>query len=275
MRLRQTNRVGWTILLLLAALRSPAFLNAQHPADFDSDAEAQIFSDLNASREQAGVSTLKLDPKLTDAAHRHASLLQQHREMSHQFQNEASLPQRLQAAGVFFSEAAENVGMNSDLDNVNDMFLASPGHRANMLNPAYTHVGIGVVHSGGDFWITEDFAKEPPSLSAEEAADEAARAFEAKWKQAHSVLLKRVTVSGLHALACETAKGSRLQASTVTLGGEQVRQLLAFSTPSPSTLSARIDSIFQITQLRSYAVAVCTPQESADRGQFWVLMAFF
>jgi hypothetical protein len=263
------------MLVLLVLLQEPAFLYAQHSGSFDSDAEAQIFSDLNASREQAGVPPFRLDPKLTEAARRHTVLLQQHREISHQYANEPPLTDRLRAAGAFFNEAAENAGLNSDLDNVNEMFLSSPGHRANMLNPDYTHVGIGVVHSGGTFWITEDFAREPPSISAAEAADEAARSFDARWKQAHLAPLKRVTISPLHTLACDAAGGGKLQGKTVTLNGEEARQLLAFSTPDPSTLSSSADAVLQMGQLRSYAVAVCTPQEGAGNGQFWVLMAFF
>ena len=35
--------------------------------------------------------------------------------------------------------------------------MGSSGHRANILNPAMRHVGVGVVSSGGQLWVTEIF----------------------------------------------------------------------------------------------------------------------
>jgi len=56
----------------------------------------------------------------------------------------------LTTAGVPWSSAAENIGWESgNLDPVaaakllNDQFMNSPGHRANILDPAATHVGVG------------------------------------------------------------------------------------------------------------------------------------
>jgi hypothetical protein len=56
----------------------------------------------------------------------------------------------LTAAGVPWTNAAENIGWSSGgtdpvalARSLNDQFLASAGHRANILNAAMTHVGIG------------------------------------------------------------------------------------------------------------------------------------
>lgn len=58
-----------------------------------------------------------------------------------------------------WSRAGENVGYAYDDTTLNDAWVASSGHRENMLNPAFTHVGIGWVQSGdGRIWGTQDFA---------------------------------------------------------------------------------------------------------------------
>ena len=248
----------------------------QNPSQFDSDAETQIFAALNRSRVEAGVPALKLDPKLREAARRHSLLLARRHVLSHQFSGEATLTERLRSAGIFFTAAAENVGMNTAVGDVNDMFLRSPGHRANMLNGAYSSVGIGVVHAGPAYWVTEDFARLTPQLSSEQAEDETAAAFEAKWKESHSAALKRVTVPSLRGFACKTAQaGGKLQAASVIYGDRPARQLFAYSTADPSSLAPQASLSLSTLQASAYAVAACTPQDWGSDGQFWIVLALF
>lgn len=64
----------------------------------------------------------------------------------------------LARAGVTsWSTIGENVGYGGSVDQIHGMFMGSAGHRANILKGAYSHVGIGVVRSGGTVWITLDF----------------------------------------------------------------------------------------------------------------------
>lgn len=249
---------------------------AQDASVFDADGEAQVFADLNHSRAEAGVPSLKLDAKLTEAARRHALLLAKRHVLSHQFSGEPELVERLRSTGLILTAAAENVGMNTQLSDVNSMFMRSPGHRANMLNAAYDAVGVGVVHMGSSYWITEDFARLTPALSAQQAEDEAAASFESKWKTNHSLAPKRVTVDALRTFACQTAKsGGKLHRAGFTDDGKPAQEVVGFSTPDPSALSSQVDAVMQSTHVNAYAVGACTPEESGDGGQFWVVMAFF
>ena len=130
-----------------------------------------------------------------------------HQALSHQFPGEPTLEERLRALSLLFTEAAENVGLNSELSDVNNMFLRSPGHRANMLNAVYDAVGIGVVQRGRYFWVTEDFAKLTPSLSAEQAEDEAAAALEtSNWKGTASPFPQAGSLACSAIFACQVAQ---------------------------------------------------------------------
>jgi len=51
----------------------------------------------------------------------------------------------------------ENVAMASTLDAAMNALENSPGHRANLLNPKFTKVAVGVVKSNGLYWVTEEF----------------------------------------------------------------------------------------------------------------------
>lgn len=53
---------------------------------------------------------------------------------------------------------AENVGYNQNLTAVHQAFLASSGHRANLLGP-YNYVGTGVTRSGGRVWVVHVFMR--------------------------------------------------------------------------------------------------------------------
>ena len=57
---------------------------------------------------------------------------------------------------------AENVGYMTNrigvADAMHKAFMASPGHRENILARRATHMAIGVYQSGGKVWVTERFA---------------------------------------------------------------------------------------------------------------------
>ena len=57
-----------------------------------------------------------------------------------------------------WSDLAENVGVGWDVLGLMDAFIASPHHYANLVNPTYTHVGVGVAFgSDGAMYTTHDF----------------------------------------------------------------------------------------------------------------------
>jgi uncharacterized protein YkwD len=55
--------------------------------------------------------------------------------------------------------AGENIAYgNVSADAMMTMWMNSPGHRANILNGAYTHIGIGAVQSASGRWYgVQDF----------------------------------------------------------------------------------------------------------------------
>ena len=60
----------------------------------------------------------------------------------------------------------ENVGYGPDWKTVMAAFMASPGHRANILDHDFTEIGIGVVVAGDRVWITQDFRQPMRSTSS-------------------------------------------------------------------------------------------------------------
>jgi uncharacterized protein YkwD len=63
---------------------------------------------------------------------------------SHTTPDGITFGQRLQRAGVSYSSAGENIAGNSSAGSAVQAWLNSSGHRANMLNGAFRHLGVGV-----------------------------------------------------------------------------------------------------------------------------------
>src|SRR5689334_14671176 len=55
--------------------------------------------------------------------------------------------------------AGENIAYgNVTADQMMSMWMNSPGHRANILNPTFTRIGVGAVRTtSGRWWATQDF----------------------------------------------------------------------------------------------------------------------
>ncbi len=53
----------------------------------------------------------------------------------------------------------ENVGVGPTVPELMDAFEASPGHHANIVDPEFTHVGVGVVWVGSTMYTTHRFMK--------------------------------------------------------------------------------------------------------------------
>jgi uncharacterized protein YkwD len=51
----------------------------------------------------------------------------------------------------------ENVAYAGSVDEAMAALEASPPHRANLLNPAFSSIAIGVVERDGRVWVTEEF----------------------------------------------------------------------------------------------------------------------
>src|SRR5580658_6712806 len=99
-----------------ATLKSAAASPPDIPFDeFDTDAEKLLLVLANQARAQAGMSALTLDAGLSRAARAHAEVMFAARQLSHQFDGEPSLTQRVAAAtSTKLDQEGENVALDFD-----------------------------------------------------------------------------------------------------------------------------------------------------------------
>jgi uncharacterized protein YkwD len=101
---------------------------------------------VNAYRREKGLTALKLQPALTEAARSHSRDLAKWDRISH-FGSDGSNPwDRVKRAGYNARLAAENVGTGQvTIDEVIKGWRASPGHNKNLLLSDAEHMGIALV----------------------------------------------------------------------------------------------------------------------------------
>ena len=65
-----------------------------------------------------------------------------------------------------WKKLGENVGMGGSVDGLHDAFVASVHHYENLVDPAFSHVGIGIAISGKTIYVAEMFMQLMPSKAA-------------------------------------------------------------------------------------------------------------
>src|SRR5215469_13489084 len=128
-------------------------------------AERYLLAAANQDRLARGVRPLQFYPILAQAALYHANQMAAHDGISHQFPGEPDLAARGAHAGAHFSVITENVAEAADSSVFHDLWMHSPGHRRNLLDPTVEVVGIAVVVRNHEFYAVEDFANTIVSLS--------------------------------------------------------------------------------------------------------------
>ncbi|MEZ0494550.1 CAP domain-containing protein [Kineococcus sp. TBRC 1896] len=146
-----------TTTAALAALALAAPASADPVAEVDP-AALHVLDRTNAARAAAGCAPLLLDPALQVAAQQHTTEMAATGTMSHAGADGSSPRTRLAAAGAFPALTAENVAHGYDADGVVDAWLASPGHRANVLDCRLSAVGIAAAPGAEGTWWTQVFA---------------------------------------------------------------------------------------------------------------------
>ncbi|MDO4270578.1 MAG: CAP domain-containing protein, partial [Eubacteriales bacterium] len=113
---------------------------------------AQVVQLVNAERAKAGLSALKVDSKVQQAAQVRAK--EQAQSFSHTRPNGASCFTALTEAGVSYRGAGENIAYGQSTPQaVMTAWMNSAGHRANILKADFTTIGVGyTVINGTPYW---------------------------------------------------------------------------------------------------------------------------
>jgi uncharacterized protein YkwD len=124
----------------------------------DVPAENRMLTLVNQIRQQNHLPALQADPLLQEAAREHSVDMYQRKYFSHMTPDGKNPFDRMRAHQVHFVTAGENIAFAPDVEQAEESLLASPDHRANILNSDFRCVGIGVYRAPGyEEMFTQDF----------------------------------------------------------------------------------------------------------------------
>jgi uncharacterized protein YkwD len=114
----------------------------------DSSLEIKMIELVNKDRAEEGLPPLKRDQELTKVGREHSRDMFARGYFSHVTPDGKDPFDRMKANDIHFLTAGENIALAQTISIAEYGFMHSPGHRANILNPAFRHIGIGILDGG-------------------------------------------------------------------------------------------------------------------------------
>ena len=120
----------------------------------------QILARVNAERAKAGCKAVVLDPRLTAAAAGHAQDMATNNYFSHTSRDGRSFVDRIKAQGYPVPRSENIAAGQPTVTAVMDAWMASAGHRANILDCTAVAMGAASAKGGtyGIYWV-QDFGR--------------------------------------------------------------------------------------------------------------------
>jgi uncharacterized protein YkwD len=145
MRLRRPLVILVLAVAALAALVPTASAGSAHSTQSARAFTSALVSAINDARAANDLPPLQVDARLTTAARGQSSYLASAGVLDHTGPDGASLSTRLARQGFHAHMVGENLAAGMGPAATVSAWLASPGHRMNMLEPEFHRLGVGVV----------------------------------------------------------------------------------------------------------------------------------
>jgi uncharacterized protein YkwD len=136
------------------ALAAPSATFGWDSGSFSSSSESTLVTLTNRARANAGLRSLKVDSTLTSVARWRSKDMITRDYFSHSIPGYGKVWDKLHAVGYCYKVAGENIGWNTNPDSsataaIQQAFMNSSGHRANILGSGWDVIGIGA-YKGSD-----------------------------------------------------------------------------------------------------------------------------
>jgi uncharacterized protein, YkwD family len=123
--------------------------------------EQLIVNLVNQERVNAGLQPLQVNFKLVKIARLKAQDMVDNNYFSHTSPTYGSPFDMMKAEAVSYRSAGENIAGNSTASGAMTAWMQSEGHRANIFNPNFTHIGVGVGYQASPYNIyVQEFTQE-------------------------------------------------------------------------------------------------------------------
>jgi uncharacterized protein YkwD len=139
----------------------------------EAAAKQHLLALVNRERKNAHLAPLALNEALNRVARAHSEDMHAHNFVGHNSPTTGDAAARIRRAGIRTALVLENIGRGYSADEVHRGLMDSPGHRANVLNPDATDIGLGLVLAPEDqrlaYLVTEVFARFAKKIDVDDA----------------------------------------------------------------------------------------------------------
>jgi uncharacterized protein YkwD len=157
------RRLALAALALVLALAGA--VGAAVPPQSDSEArlEAEIARRIDAIRREQGLPPFRWNPELAAVARAHSQRMSRERFFAHENPDGDTIADRLREAGLGYRALSENIARSRNAPDpmvaAVEGWMASPGHRRNILRRTFTETGVGVWRDGETVHVTQIFRR--------------------------------------------------------------------------------------------------------------------
>ncbi|HDR7796980.1 TPA: serine protease [Bacillus tropicus] len=141
------------------AEQKPAEQKPAEEAKSLSEFEQRVVELTNAERAKQGLPALKIDNELSKVARIKSEDMQKNNYFDHNSPTYGSPFDMMKKFGISYTSAGENIAQGQRTpEEVVQAWMNSAGHRANILNNGFTHIGVGYVENG-NYWTQQFITK--------------------------------------------------------------------------------------------------------------------
>ncbi|MFD4818100.1 CAP domain-containing protein [Peribacillus butanolivorans] len=121
--------------------------------------EQQVVKLTNAERAKQGLAALKIDTELSKVARLKSQDMKDKNYFDHNSPTYGSPFDMMKKFGISYTSAGENIAQGQKTpEEVVEAWMNSQGHRENIMNSSFTHIGVGYVESG-NYWTQQFIGK--------------------------------------------------------------------------------------------------------------------
>ncbi|NLT19890.1 MAG: copper amine oxidase [Syntrophomonadaceae bacterium] len=120
--------------------------------------EKQTLDLVNVERVKRGLSILTWDADIANVARKHSQDMQRRNYFAHDNPDGKTPFDRIEAGGIDYWMAGENIALNYNAISAHESLMNSPGHRKNILEKDFKHLGVGISFDDPDYlYLTQNF----------------------------------------------------------------------------------------------------------------------
>lgn len=162
-KIASKNQIGLSELIAInPSLKNPDMIHVGDQIKISENEqqgiEEQVVNLVNKERAKEGLAPLAIDWELARVAKHKSQDMHDKNYFSHTSPTYGSPFDMMKSFGISYKAAGENIAKGqTSAAQVMEGWMNSPGHRANIMDAKYTHIGVGYVKEG-NYW-TQMFIK--------------------------------------------------------------------------------------------------------------------